>query len=141
MTDFDSSILVPEWIMGILYNGKVIPNGEEHKMKVHGANCQVYAYQFLRYNGYFVPDYRSKELWEDEKYSHTVESFQPLDILFFNKTDETWWAHVWIYIWDNKIIHNSFDIGKPAIWNFDEFEKNDKYKVFIGAKRFCKTSE
>jgi hypothetical protein len=36
---------------------------------------------------------------------------------------------------DERVIHLSKQVGLPAIWSLDEFTKNDRYKVFIGAKR------
>jgi len=125
------NIIIPKWYMNIVYNGRIIPNDIYHDIQITWANCQVYAYQLLRYNNMEVPDYRSKELWEDIKFSYEVKEFKPLDILFFNKIENPWWAHLGIYIWNNQVLHNSLDIGKPEVRDLDDFSINNKYKVLI----------
>lgn len=44
-------------------------------------------------------------------------------------------AHMGIYLGNNKILHLSKEIGYPTIWDFKDFKKRSKYKMFIGAKR------
>ena len=64
---------IPEWLMKINYNGKIIPNGKEYDLMKTGANCQVFAYYILRLNNRIVPDFRSSELWADVEYSELVK--------------------------------------------------------------------
>lgn len=135
------NINVPEWLMDVKYNSRIIPNGEEHDITNSGANCQVYAYNLLRYNGLFVPDFRSSELWADTRYSTLVtENYQPLDILFFHKKNDAYGAHVAVYLGDNKAIHNAKKIGLPVIWDLETFFQYPKYQFLLGGKRFYKAT-
>ncbi|MGB0523673.1 MAG: cell wall hydrolase [Flammeovirgaceae bacterium] len=127
---------IPTWYMNINYNPRIIPNGETHDMQATGANCQVFAYALLRYNGKLVPDLRSKELWEDQAYSTLSEKLEPLDILFFKKDHQPWGAHLGVYVGENRVIHLSRKVGKPIVWELEEFALVPAYQVLIGAKRF-----
>ena len=74
------------------------------------------------YNGLFVPDLRSSELWADTEYSKLVtENYQPLDILFFHKKNDAYGAHVAVFLGDGKAIHNAKKIGLPVIWDIETF--------------------
>lgn len=132
-----NTIKLPEWYMDIKYNPKIVPDWKKQDIISTWSNCQVYAYELLRLNNKNVPDYRSSELWEDTIYSNIVSwEYEPLDILFFNKENNPYGAHLGIYIWNNKVLHNSKDIWKPAISEFGYFQEIEKYKICIWAKRF-----
>lgn len=131
-----SWIKILDWIMDIKYNPKIFPNWEVHDYIKNGANCQVYAYEILRLNWKNVPDLRSSEMWEDNKFSEKVKSVKILDLLFFNKNNEAWWSHVWLYIWNNKVIHNTNKTGWVEIWDLEEFKKYEDYKILLWWKRF-----
>lgn len=136
-----NKITIPPYLMEIQYNGRIIPNGKTHNITITGANCQVFAYHILRSHGLIVPDYRSSELWEDSEFSEKItDNFQPLDLLFFNKKNEAYGAHIAIYLGDNKVIHNSKKIGLPVIWDMETFFKKSKYAVLLGGKRFFEKS-
>ena len=126
----------PEWAMDICYNAKIFPNGEKHDFIQKWANCQVYAYELLRFNWKKIPDLRSSEMWEDVDFSSKVFEYEPWDLLFFNNTDTAWWAHVGVHIWNNKVLHNSLKIWKPVIWDIDYFKKYDEYTILLWWKRF-----
>lgn len=132
-----TTIKFPERYMDIVYNPSIVPDKKEKNIINTGANCQVYAYELLRFNNKNIPDYRSRELWEDTIYSNIVSwEYQPLDILFFNKELNPYGAHLGIYIWDNKVLHNSKDIWKSSIFELNNFKEIGKYKICIWAKRF-----
>ena len=131
-------IIIPEALMTIKYNGRIIPNGKSHDMKITGANCQVFAYHILRLNGLTVPEYRSSELWADSEYSEVIRNdFQPLDLLFFHNKETAYGAHIAISIGNNQALHLSKAIGLPVIWDISTFLEQEKYKFLIGGKRFC----
>ncbi len=133
-------ITIPLWFFDIKYNNKITPDEKKYNLIETGSNCQVFAYELLRYNKLFVPNYRSSELWSDIEYSRIIfTNFKPLDILFFNKTDKPFGAHLGVYIGNDNIVHNSKKIGKPIVWKIGEFLMKSEYKVFIGGKRFQKT--
>ena len=64
-----TTIKFPERYMDIVYNPSIVPDKKEKNIINTGANCQVYAYELLRFNNKNIPDYRSRELWEDTIYS------------------------------------------------------------------------
>ena len=142
MKNENNGIVFPYWYMDIPYNSKVIPNWMIHDIQLSWANCQVYAYEILRYNTIFVPDFRSRELWDDSEYSRVIPSeFEPLDILFFNKTNDPWGAHLGVYIWNNKVLHNSKDIWFPTIFDIEDFKKIHSYSCFLWGKRLKQNFE
>lgn len=123
--------------MDIKYNGQIIPNNTNHNMTVTGANCQVFAYHLLRLHQFIVPEYRSSELWADTEFSEVItENFEPLDVLFFHKKNESYGAHVAVYLGDNQVVHLAKQVGKPVIWKMETFFEYPKYKFLLGAKRF-----
>src|ERR1700757_3112860 len=62
-----SPIKIPERFHQVLYNYDRYPGAPGVRGFVGGANCQQYAYEFLREFGYTIPDFRSSDLWEDTK--------------------------------------------------------------------------
>lgn len=132
-----NNISIPSWLMDISYNGRIIPNGTTHNMAKTGANCQVFAFYLLRSHDLIVPEYRSSELWADTEFSTLIsDNFQPLDMLFFHKTPNSYGAHVAVYIGNNQAIHLSKQEGKPVIWEMDVFFQCPKYQFLLGGKRF-----
>lgn len=130
------NIKLPDWFMDIIYNPKIFPNWELHDCKKNGANCQVYAYEILRLNWKNVPDLRSSEMWVDNKFSFEVHNYEELDLIFFNNSSESYWAHVWLYIWDNKVLHNTNKTGWVEIWNLEQFKNYEDYQFILWWKRF-----
>ena len=132
----NKNIKLPPWYMDIKYNPKIIPYWICHDIQLSWANCQVYAYEILRFNDLFVPDLRSSELWSDSKDSTTIsDNYELLDILFSNENNDSWGAHLGLYIWENKVLHNSKDIWWPAIFDIWDFTKINKYSCFLWGKR------
>lgn len=123
--------------MDIQYNGRIIPNGQTHDIVNTGANCQVFAYQLLRYNELVVPDFRSSELWEDAEFSELItENFHSLDLLFFHKKEEAYGAHIAVYLGENRAIHLSRKNGIPVVWEIATFLEQPAYSFLLGGKRF-----
>lgn len=134
-----TQIEIPHWLMQIEYNGKIIPNETTHDIVNVGANCQVFAYHLLRSHHLIVPEYRSSELWSDAEFSEIVSGdYEPLDILFFHKKEESYGAHLAVYVGNNQAIHLSKKIGKPVVWNIETFFEYSRYKFLLGGKRFYK---
>ncbi len=132
-------ITIPPWMMNIKYNPRIIPNGKEQDIISNGANCQVFAYHLLRHNNRIVPDFRSSELWDDDKFSIRItEDYQPLDVLFFHRKQEAYGAHIGVFIGNNQVIHNAKKIGLPIIWELNTFFEYPDYQFLLGGKRFFK---
>ncbi len=115
------------------YDARCYPGSE---IQVDGrGNCQSFAYAVLRHFGRVVPDFRSSELWSDTRFTFEVGEFVPLDIVLFNSTENAYGAHVGIYAGAERILHLSKQVGFPTRWTLDEFARNPRYRVRIGAKR------
>lgn len=132
-----NKIIIPDHLIQLKYNARIIPNGSHYDLAKTGANCQVFAYALLRHYGYIVPDLRSSELWEDVDFSKKITAnYQPFDILFFHKKEAAYGAHLAVYIGDNQAIHNAKKIGNPVIWDMVTFFEYPAYQYLLGGKRF-----
>jgi len=128
-------INIPQSFMNVPYDGKRYPGASDTGSIAEGANCQIFAYSILRYFGAQIPDFRSSDLWEDEEYTSTVESYEPLDLALFNKTKEAWGAHVALFLSKEELIHLSEKQKYPAIWKLSDFLKLEEYRCLVGVKR------
>jgi len=129
------SIKLPTKFKNVKYNALRIPGVKNQSNLNLGANCQLYAYEFLRYFGKHPPELRSSELWTDTKYTEKITEFKFLDLMLYNETEESYGAHVGVYIGNDMILHLSKEIGYPVIQEHKEMMLNRKYSYFIGAKR------
>ena len=48
------------------------------------------------------------------------------NILFFNKTQKSFGAHIAIYIGNNQAVHLAKHVGKPVTWTIEDFLKLEK---------------
>lgn len=102
----------------------------------NGTNCQLFAYEVLRYFGLAPPPYRSSDLWTDTETTMRVRTADLLDLVLFNSTDHAWGAHVGVWVGDERVLHLCAEIGRPAVWSMSEFAARQRYQVLIGVKRF-----
>jgi murein DD-endopeptidase / murein LD-carboxypeptidase len=134
-----SPLVIPPRFHGVAYDAARFPGakGVEGVEGVEGgANCQLYAYEVIRSFGLVIPNFRSRELWEDEAHTRLVTgALAPLDLLLFNKTLEPWGAHVAAYLGEGLAIHLCRRLGAPAIWSIEYFASRPEYVCFIGGKR------
>lgn len=128
-------IEIPAYFFEVPYKGSHFPNSPKTNGLEGGANCQVFAYELLKYHGIDVPPFRSSDLWEDVEFTLQVSDLKPLDILLWNKNTASWGAHVGVYLGENQAIHLAKHIGFPVIWELEKFQEYEIYKHFIGAKR------
>jgi cell wall-associated NlpC family hydrolase len=117
----------------VRYDGARIPDGQ-HDLS-GGANCQRYAYAVLAHFGISLPPWRSSELWADEERTRRVTSFEPLDLLLFNRDAGSFGAHVAVYAGAGQAVHLARSVGRPVVWSLTEFAERDEYRVLIGGKR------
>jgi cell wall-associated NlpC family hydrolase len=99
------------------------------------ANCQTFAYALLRHFGRTIPDFRSRELWDDAEHTFLVERYEPLDLIFFNRTQVAFGAHVGVFIGENSVLHLARRVGAPAVWSLRAFAEIASYRVLLGGKR------
>ncbi len=135
-----NEIEIPNKFKEVEYNELRIPGVKNQSDLSLGANCQVFAYELLAYFNIYPPQFRSSELWNDKTYTKLVNNMKKLDILLYNKTLDSYGAHVGVYIGNEKVIHLSQSIGKPEIIDHKELLLRTKYKFFLGAKRVIKNS-
>ena len=129
-------LIIPAAFWTVTYNGARFPGAPGVKGLTGGANCQQFAYELLRHNGFAISDLRSSELWDDT--ADTVRAmppFQPGDLLLFNGKPEAWGAHVAVSLGGGEAIHLAKHAGKPAVWTLEQFAARPLYTCFIGAKR------
>ena len=104
-----------------------------------GANCQLFAYEVLRYFGLAPPALRSSELWADTQTTALVAVAQPLDLVLFNAIDDAYGAHVGVWVSGGRVLHLCAETGRPAVWEMTEFAARQRYRVLIGIKRVVNT--
>jgi hypothetical protein len=102
---------------------------------MEGANCQLFAYEVLKQFGLFVPPLRSSELWADQDVTVTVASPEPLDLLLFNCTGDSYGAHVGVWVGDDAVLHLCREVGRPAVWSMADFAGRQRYQFVVGIKR------
>ena len=130
-----STISLPDKFLGVCYQPARIPGVEQQSNLELGANCQLYAYELLRYFGFDLPPFRSSELWADNKYTVEVKTPRELDLMLYHRKQQSYGAHVGIYFGDGKVLHLSREIGYPAIQPHEELLADPKYAYLIGIKR------
>lgn len=132
MTD---NIIVPARFLQVAYNGAIYPGVAHPDDLSTGADCQVFAYAILAHFGILLPPLRSSELWADTTYTSFADVPQPLDLLLFNRTGDSFGAHVAVCVSEGRAIHLSRAVGYPAEWSILEFTTRPEYATLIGSKR------
>jgi lipoprotein Spr len=130
-----SPIEIPEHFHKVRYDGKCYPGAPGVRGLMGGANCQRYAYEFVRAFGYTIPNLRSSGLWVDTAHTVTVEQPEPFDLVLLNGKPDPWGAHVGVYLGKNLVLHLSKKIGIPAIESLESLMQIPKYRYLIGLKR------
>ena len=138
---------IPDVFWTVCYDSRCYPGANGVSGPVHGcerrlpslargANCQLFAYELLRHNGFRIGDLRSSELWTDRQDTMPVNDDTACgDLLLFNRADRAWGAHVAVALGDGRAIHLSKQIGRPVVWTLAAFAAEARYACFIGAKR------
>lgn len=130
-----SPIRVPARFYDVAFNFDQYPGAPGVRGLTEGANCQLYAYAFLREHGYAIGDLRSSNLWEDTEYTHEVASPQAFDIAMVHDRPQAWGAHVMVCVGNKLFLHLSARIGRPAVESLDEVMARPYYHYLIGFKR------
>lgn len=124
---------LPTRFHSVRYESSRIPDGR-HDLS-GGANCQLYAYAVLANFGIQLPPWRSSELWTDAELTRGVTSFEPRDLLLFNRSAEPFGAHIAVYAGSGQALHLAKSVGQPAVWALEQFAVREEYSVLIGGKR------
>jgi lipoprotein Spr len=137
-TRFDlsrSPIKIPKRFYQVRYDPERYPGAPGVQGLTEGANCQQYAYEFLRAFGYMIPDFRSSDLWADTSHTTVPKSPGPFDLVLVHDKPDPWGAHVGIYLGDRLVLHLSQKIGVPAIEPLELLTQRGQYCYLIGFKR------
>lgn len=126
---------IPPQFWDVRYNGDRTP--EAGAGFGAGANCQHFAYEFLRHFGRTLPDLWSSELWESPASTRVTAPFEPLDLLLFNRTPNPYGAHLAVFVGEGQALHLSKKVGHPAVWRLEQFLALPEYSVLIGGKRYA----
>ncbi|GHA30099.1 hypothetical protein GCM10007989_27220 [Devosia pacifica] len=126
---------LPSGFWRVPYDARRYPGAAAIEDVCSGANCQLFAYAVLKYFGVDVPPLRSSELWDDTSVTIRVDQPRPLDLMLFNETAEAWGAHVGVSLGDERTLHLSKAVGRPAVWTLDQFSAQPRYKCLVGIKR------
>lgn len=124
---------IPQFFFSVRYNSEKYP-GNANGI-IEGANCQQFCFELLRYFGFEIGVMRSSDLWVDNEWTRQVSEPEVFDLLLFNDSEESYGAHVGIYIGDDQVLHLSKEIGVPIVWNINEFFVRSSYKALVGIKR------
>jgi murein DD-endopeptidase / murein LD-carboxypeptidase len=130
-----SPIKIPERFQRVPYNGKRYPGAPGIQGIEGGANCQQYAYEFVRAFGYELPDFRYTALWKDVVHTEFAERPKPFDLVLVHKAPDPWGAHVGVYLGRGLVLHLSKKIGEPAIESLQSITGRAQYRYLIGFKR------
>lgn len=126
---------LPEWLWEIPYNGARYPGAVPPGSLREGANCQLFAYGVLAYWGFQLPPLRSDELWRDTDATAVVLVPRPLDLVLLHDREQAWGAHVGVVCGENEVVHLSKEVGRPAVWTFEQFAATPRFANLIGFKR------
>jgi hypothetical protein len=126
---------IPAWYWQVPYVGSHYPGAVDRARLRDGGNCQLFAYEVLGLFGFDIPDLRSDQLWLDASTTVTVTEPQPFDLVLFNSVDEPRGAHVGVVMGENEVVHLCAEVGRPAVWNFDDFRRRARYQCLVGIKR------
>ena len=130
-----SPIEIPERFYQVRYDHKRYPGAPGVEGLTGGANCQQYAYEFLRAFGFQIPDFRSSDLWADTAHTVVCESPEPFDLVLMHDKPDPWGAHVGVYLGNRLVLHLSQKIGQPAIEPVELLTQRAQYRYLIGFKR------
>ena len=102
-----SPIEIPQRFYKVCYDGKHYPGAPGVRGLVGGANCQQYAYEFVRAFGYVIPALRSSGLWTDTAHTASVDRPEPFDLVLLSGKPDAWGAHVGVYLGKCLVLHLS----------------------------------
>ncbi|GAB2823075.1 hypothetical protein GCM10027276_26800 [Comamonas piscis] len=130
-----SPLLVPARFHGVPFVFDRYPGAPGVSGLTGGANCQQYAYAFLREHGFSIGNLRSSNLWEDTESTDEVATPQAFDLALVHERPEAWGAHVLVCVGSDLFLHLSMRIGRPAVETLAEVMARPYYQHLIGFKR------
>jgi hypothetical protein len=130
-----SAIRIPERFQKVVYDPKRYPGAPGVRGVEGVANCQQYAYEFVRAFGFTIPDFRSSDLWADTAHTHLSDRPKAFDLVLVHNAPIGWGATRGVYLGDGFILHLSKKIGAPAIESVQSMMRRAEYRYLLGFKR------
>lgn len=128
----------PEGIWSMPYESTAGPSDEVSSSWLLASNCQRFAYGVLSLFGRDCPPLRSSNLWDDVESTMEVTEPVPLDLVLFNATDDSFGAHLGVWMAPDEVLHLCKEVGIPTVWSIAEFTKRPRYRKIVGFKRIVK---
>jgi hypothetical protein len=125
----------PEGIWSVAYASTARPSDHAWSSWLEASNCQRFAYGVLSLFGRECPPLRSSNLWDDTTSSVHVREPAALDLVLFNATDDSFGAHIGVWMAPDEVLHLCKEIGTPSVWSLTDFAKRPRYRVVVGFKR------
>lgn len=123
------------WVFEAPYSTAAHPQQSPKQPFGDGANCQRYAYGVLSLFGRIVSNHRSSELWDAADLDHpALDDAADLDLALFSPDGSAWGAHVAVVI-GSSLLHLSAEVGRPAVWSWEDFAACDRYRSTVGLVR------
>src|SRR5688572_13044739 len=94
---------IPKDFLSVPYDSWKYPGNAQGLQE--GANCQHFAFEFLRYFGFKIDNFRSSDLWEDRIFTTFAATPQIMDLVLFNDSISSFGAHVGVCIGNDKVFH------------------------------------
>ncbi|HEX6566939.1 MAG TPA: hypothetical protein VF020_21795 [Chthoniobacterales bacterium] len=130
-----SPIRIPDRFHRVLYDHRQFPGAPGVQDVASGANCQQYAYEFVRAFGFAIPDFRSSDLWADAAHTRFSKRPKRFDLMLVNGVPDPWGAHLGVYLENDLVLHLSKGIGAPAIESVQAMMSRAQYRYLLGFKR------
>lgn len=130
-----SPVAIPPQFWNVPYRAEHFPGAATTQGLRGGANCQQFAYEFLREHGYTIPNFRSSDLWEDRIHTEKIDAIEPFCLVLLYRTSEAWGAHVGVGLGNELVLHLSKAIGTPAIEPLSTMMSRSEYACLVGLKR------
>jgi hypothetical protein len=131
--------LLPPSFAGVPYVAGRCPGAPNVTSIEGGANCQLYSYAVLAHFDVDVPPLRSSALWSDPRLVMSGDREQPLDLVFYNATWDSFGAHIAVLVGEDALLHLCKEVGHPVVWTEADFAARDRYRVRLGARRATAT--
>ncbi|MCW2500768.1 MAG: Cell wall-associated hydrolase [Frankiales bacterium] len=126
---------LPAWFWDVPHVSDRYPGAVPRSALRGGGNCHLFAYEVLAHFGRHIPDLRSDELWRDTTATVVVLEPQPLDLVLLHDRAQAWGAHVGVVCGPTEVVHLSKEVGRPAVWTFEQFAATPRFAQLIGFKR------
>ncbi len=126
---------LPAWFWEVPFAAERYPGSVPRSGLREGGNCQLFAYEVLAHFGFRIPDARSAELWRDTEATTVALTPRPLDLVLFHDREQAWGAHVGVVVSDAEVLHLCAEVGRPAVWTWNDFASRQRYTHLVGYKR------